>query len=163
VPAQVSQITPTGTTCTQFSGGTASTLSTINYTVKNGLINSTSPGVFFYWVKVTAVAGSNTFVVNQSITSGNFSKLFAIASGSTVYNSSCTNVHGMFSQTSTDGTSDTVTVTFKASTAGTYYIAIKFSTSTVVGKTAPNPTTVNYSYNTTGVPGSTSSINLSKK
>jgi hypothetical protein len=49
-------------------------------------------------------AGSNTFVVSQSITTGNFSTLFAIASGSVVYNSSCTNVRGKFSQSSPNNT-----------------------------------------------------------
>ena len=66
--------------------------------VKNGKINQENPGVFFYWVKITAPAGNNTVVVNQSITTGNFNTLFAIASGSNVYNSSCKNVHGTFTQ-----------------------------------------------------------------
>ena len=127
------------------------------------MVNSTNPGVFYYWVKLTAAAGSNTFVVNQSITTANFSTLFAITSGSNVYNSSCTNVHGTFTQSSTTGTTGTVTVTFTASTAGTYYIAIKFSTSNVTGKTAPSPSTVGYTYSTTGVPGSTTNLNLVKK
>lgn len=131
--------------------------------MKNGAISQTNAGVFYYWVKVTAAAGSNTFVINQSITTGNFSTLFAIASGSNIYNSSCTNVHATFTQTSTNGTTGTVTATFNASTAGTYYIAIKFSTSNVVGKTAPSPSTVGYTYNTTGVPGSTSGLSLVKK
>jgi hypothetical protein len=48
----------------------------------------------------------------------------------------------MFTQSSTNGTTGTVTVTFNASSAGTYYISIKFSTSSVIGKTAPNPSTV---------------------
>jgi hypothetical protein len=159
----VSKITPTGTTCSQFSSGTAQTLSTVSYSVRNGVISQTNPGVFYYWVKVTAPAGSNTFVVNQTITTGNFGTLFAIASGSNVYNSSCTNVHGRFTQSSINNTSGTVTVTFNAATAGVYYIAVKFSTSSVTGKTAPNPTTVGYSYNTSGVPGSTSSLNLVRR
>jgi hypothetical protein len=135
----------------------------VSYTVKNATINQTNPGVFYYWVKVTAPAGSNTFVVNQTITTGNFSTLFALASGSNVYNSSCTNVHGTFTQSSINGTTGTVTVTFNAPTAGVYYISIKFSTMSVMGKTAPNPSTVGYSYDTTGVPGSTSSLNLVRR
>jgi len=131
--------------------------------VKNGAIKQENPGVFFYWVKVTAPAGNNMFVVNQSITTGNFNTLFAIASGSTVYNSSCTNVHATFTQSSINNTTGTVTVTFNAATAGTYYIAIKFSTTSVTGKTAPTPSTVGYTYSTTGVPGSTSSLNLVKR
>jgi hypothetical protein len=160
----VSQITQTGT-CTDFSEGTAQTLSSVQYSVKNGKINQENPGVFFYWVKVTAPAGNNTFVVNQSITTGNFNTLFAIASGSNVYNSSCTNVHGIFTQSPINNTTTgTVTVTFNAPTAGIYYIGIKFRPSSVTGKTAPTPgTTVGYSYDTTGVPGSTSGLNLVKR
>jgi hypothetical protein len=105
-------------------------------------------------VKVTAAAGNNTVVVNQSITTGNFNTLFALAYGSNVYNSSCTNAHGNFSQSAINNTTaGTVTVTFNAPTAGVYYIGIKFSTSSVDGKTAPTPTTVGYSYSTTGVFG----------
>jgi len=131
--------------------------------VKSGKINSVSPGVFFYWVRVSAAAGSNTFVINQSITTGNFSTLFALASGSTVYTSSCTNAHGTFTQSSINGTTGTVTVTFNARTAGVYYIAVKFNPSSVTGKTAPNPSTVGYSYSTTGVANSTNSLNLVKR
>lgn len=119
--------------------------------------------MFFYWVRVSAAAGSNTFVINQAITTGNLSTLFAIASGSNVYDSSCTNAHGTFTQSSINGTAGTVTVTFNAPTAGVYYIGVKFSTSSVVDKTAPNPTTVGYSYSTAGVANSTNSINLAKR
>ncbi len=160
----MSQITETGTTCAAFSGGTAQTLGSVQYSVKNGAISQANPGVFYYWVKVTAPAGNNTFVVNQSITTGNFSTLFGITSGSIVYNSSCTNVHGTFTQSSiTNTTSGTVTVKFNASTAGSYDIAIKFTATSVTGKTAPTPSTAGYSYSTTGVPGSTSGLNLKKK
>jgi hypothetical protein len=157
----VSQIT-TGATCTDFSGGTAQTLSNVQYSVKNGKINQENPGVFYYWVKVTAPAGGNTFMVNQSITAGNFNTLFAIANGSNVYNSSCTNAHGNFTQSTINNTTGTVTVTFNAPTAGIYYIGIKFQTSSVDGKTAPTPTTVGYSYSTTGVSGSAQGLNLVK-
>ena len=161
---QVSQITPTGTTCQDFAGGTAQTLDTLNYSVRNGVIHQVNPGVFFYWVKVTAPAGNNTFVVNQSITTGNFNTLFAIASGSNVFNSSCTSVNGTFTQSDINNTTTgTVTVTFNATTAGIYYIGIKFSPSSVKNKTAPAPTTtVRYRFSTIGVPGSTQGLNLVK-
>ena len=139
-------------------------LSTVQYSLKSGTIQQTDPGMFFYWVKVTAPAGNNTFVINQSITTANFSTLFAISSGSNVYNSSCTNVHGTFTQSPINNrTTGTVTVTFNAATAGTYYIGIKFSTSSVTGQTAPSPSIVHYEYSTTGVPGSTSGLDLVKK
>jgi hypothetical protein len=131
--------------------------------VKNGKIGQENPGVFYYWVKVTASVGNNTFVVNQAITTSNFNTLFAIANGSNVYNSSCTNGHGNFTQSTINNTTETVTVTFNAPTAGIYYIGIKFQKSSVDGQTAPTPPTVGYSYSTTGVSGSAQGLNLVKQ
>jgi hypothetical protein len=160
----VSQITPTSVNCKEFSTGTAKTLNAVRYSVKQGLINQTDTGGFEYWVTVTAAAGSNTFVINQSITTGNFSKLFAISSGSAVYNSGCRAIKGAtFTQSSTNGTTGTITATFSAPSAGTYYIKLKFDASSVVGQPPPSPSTVGYSFDTIGVPGSTAGLSLIKK
>ena len=156
-----SQLTPTGTTCNQFSSGTAATLSTLQYSLKNGLVSQVSPGVFFYWVSVQAVAGSNTFTVDQSITTGNFdSHYFSQAAGSFVYTSGCAKV-----QNATLSTSGGVTtITFNASTAGTYIIGIKYDATSVVGFSAPNPgTTVHYDFTLAGFPSSTEGLDLVKK
>src|SRR6266576_1406738 len=71
-PSRVSQITPTGTTCSQFSNGTAQTLANLNYSVGNDgkIKQNVTPGVFFYWVKVTVPAGNNSFTITQTITTG---------------------------------------------------------------------------------------------
>jgi hypothetical protein len=157
-PIQVSQITPTGTRCRDFSSGTADTLSSVQYSVKNGVISQTNPGVFFYWVKVTAPAGNNTFTITQTITTGNFSSLFDVASGSDVFSSSCNSVGPTITQ---NPTTKAVTVAFNAPAAGTYFIGIKYSVNSVVGSPAPSPgTTVHYNLMTTGVPGSTSGLDL---
>jgi hypothetical protein len=158
--APVSQITPTQTTCDQFVAGTADTLSTLQYSLKGApaVINQVSPGVFFYWVRVTAVAGSNTFMINQTITTGNFKTLFAIQSGSNVFDTNCNTQHATITQSGA-----TITVTFNAPTAGTYIIGVKFSASSIKGAAAPGPaTTVHYQFSTAGVPGSTSGIDLKK-
>jgi len=154
-----SQITPTATTCSQFNSGTAATLSELDYAVKSGKVSSVAPGVFFYWVKVTAVAGSNTFTVDQAITTGNFdSHFFSQASGSFVYNSGCTKINSSISTSN-----GVTTVSFSASSAGTYFIGIKYDSKSVEGFAAPTPTTVHYEFSTVGVPGSTSGIDLVKK
>jgi hypothetical protein len=125
------------------------------------MINGTNPGTFNYWVKVTAAAGSNTFVINNSITTGNFSTLFALTSGSAVYDSTCKSVKATFTQSGTTGTTGTITAKFTAASAGTYYIAVKISTSNIQAKAAPSPgSTVGYSYSTTGVAGSTAGLSL---
>jgi hypothetical protein len=55
-------------------------------------------------------------------------------------------------------------VTFTAPTAGTYFISIKYDPHSVVGMPAPSPgTTVHYDFMTTGVPGSTSGLDLVKQ
>ena len=167
-PAGVSKITGTTATCSTFSSGNAPSLSTVQYSVSNGTIQQTSPGGFFYWVKVTAAKGSNTFAINQSITTGNFNTLFSIASGSAVFNSSCTKTKATFTQSPTTNTTrSAVTVNWTAPSAGTYVISVKFNAQSVDGKTAPNPSTVGYSFTTSGaagdVAGSTQGLNLVKK
>jgi hypothetical protein len=161
-PPVVSQITPTGTTCGQFNSDTAATLSTLRYTLRNGKINSVAPGVFFYWIKVTASAGSNTVTIDQSITTGNFdSHFFDFASGSNVFTSSCTAVKPapMISQSG-----PTTTITFTASSAGTYIIGIKYDATSVKGFDAPSPTTtVHYDFQRTGFPSSIEGLDLVKK
>src|SRR5207244_8334674 len=57
--------------CAKFSSGTATTLGSVTYQVDNhGKTKDVRPPKFMYWVKVTATAGSNTFVISQSITTG---------------------------------------------------------------------------------------------
>ena len=89
-PATVSQITPAGTTCSQFSSGTAQSLSRVQYEVDNDLIHRVVPRGFLYWVKVTAPAGDNIFRITQTITTGNFDTFVAgSGNGSHVFDSDC--------------------------------------------------------------------------
>jgi hypothetical protein len=46
---------------------------------------------------------------------------------------------------------------------GTFYIGIKYDSASVIGQPAPSPTTVTYTFATTGVSGSTDSLTLVKK
>ena len=136
-----SQITPPTATCAQFKAGTAATLSQLNYSVRNGKIHQVTPSAFYYWVKVTAVAGSNTFTINQAITTGNFDSHFFNHSAGQVFTSGCAK------RSSTLSTSAGVTtVTFTAASAGTYVIGIKYNAWTVKSFTAPSPTTVHYTF-----------------
>jgi hypothetical protein len=156
----VSQITPTGTTCTEFKNGTAEDLNSLLYSVKNGAINQVAPGVFFYWVKVTVPAGVNVFTITETITTGNFSRPFALANGgNNVFNLSCNSLSETIVQNPITGA---VTVTFIAPTAGDYIISLKYDSGSVKGAAAPTPSTVHYDFSTTGVPGSTDGIDLIK-
>ena len=157
----VSQITPTGTTCTQFANGTAATLDHLNYSVVGGKVkNNVTPGVFFYWVSVTVPPGNNVFTITETITTANFTGKFNFTSGSNVFDSSCNGVSNTITQ---NATTKDVTVSFNAPVAGTYIISIKYDSKSIAGLPAPSPgTTVHYDFATTGVPGSTSGLDLIK-
>jgi hypothetical protein len=156
--AGVSQLTA-NSACSAFPGGTAQTLGMVEYTAKSGTINKTIPAGFYYWVKVTAPAGPNSFTVAQSITTGNFSTQFALAGGTNVFNSACAK---KLHPTITAGAGG-VTATFTAPSAGTYYIGIQYTTSSVKGKPVPSPTTVHYEFSTGGVSASTSGLDLKQQ
>ena len=152
----VSQITPAETTCSQFASGTAETLGSVQYGVTNDLIQRVVPRNFLYWVKVTAPAGNNTVRITQTITTGNFNTFFAgIGNGSNVFDSNCVSLERTGSQIG-----DTVQVRFNAPAAGTYFIGINFIAQSLLGQPAPSPTTVHYDFTTTGVPDSTSGLDL---
>jgi hypothetical protein len=158
-PGPVSQITSTAATCGQFSAGSAATLSAVTFTVRNGRIRSVSPSAFDYWVRVSRSAGSNSVVIPQSITTGNFSTLFGLGTGTAVFNASCGAVSGA-TATAASG-NGSFTVQWSAASAGTYYIALNLSTAAVKNKTAPS-SAVHYQYSTNGVTGSTSGIDLTR-
>jgi len=132
----------------------------LGYSVQSGKIkNNVTPGVFFYWVRVTAAAGSNTFTITETVTTGNFSTPFLLGGGSNVFDLNCNSVSETITQNTTNGT---VTVTFNAPTAGTYIISLKYDSKSIVGAPAPNPPTVHFDFATTGVPGSTDGLDLIK-
>jgi hypothetical protein len=169
VNAQVSQITPTQTTCTQFSTGTAATQGPITYSTKGQTISQTAPGVIFYWVKVQVPSSAGpfpakqTFTITQSTTykPTKGTQYFTQANGSFAYNSSCNTL-----ATTIGGNDAARTVTFTAPAAGTYFIGIKYTTSDVVGS-SPAVTKSGsgyvYTFSTNGVAGSTSTVALNHK
>ena len=107
-------------------------------------------------MRVTAPEGSNTFAITQTITTGNFNSFIAVTNGSKVYNSNCGSVPLTVTQNG-----DTVSVTFNAPAAGSYFIAIKYNAQSLKNKPAPSPTpTVHYDFMTTGVSDSTSGLDL---
>jgi len=153
-PTVVGQITPTATTCDQFSSGTAATLTDLNYSIKAGKVAAVNPGVFFYWITVTAVSGSNTFTITQT-QNDTFPHFFDQASGTFAYSSGCTKVSVQNISTSNGIT----TVTFTAPSAGTYIIGIKYDSKSVQGFAAPSGDVL-YTFETSGVPGSSQILNL---
>jgi hypothetical protein len=150
-----SQITPTNTTCSQFASGTASTLGELDYQVKNNQIFQVSPGVFFYWVKVS---GGGTYTIGQTKDQAT-AKYFTMAAGSNVYNSTCGTVNG--ARITYSSATGAVLVSFTGS--GTFYIGIKYDASSVKGALAPNPTTVHYAFQQGSDASTNQKLNLVKK
>jgi hypothetical protein len=149
-PTPAGQITPTATTCNSYSAGTATTLSALSYGLKGTTINNVSPGVFFYWIKVT---GGGTYTITQS--SVPTLKPFSIANGSFVYNASCTKVSD--ATITQDATTGTVTVIFSGT--GTFYIGIKYDATSIKGATASG--SYLYTFAAGGIPASSHTITLS--
>jgi hypothetical protein len=176
-PPPSAQITPTNTTCQQFSSGTAGTITSFNYSGDStGTISNANPGVFFYYDKVSMPAGVNTVTVTESITStntfpsGEAKYLLPVLNGSTnqvqLYDSGCNTISGA---TITVGpvnpANDTYPVTITTPStlpAGTYIFSIKYTPKGVVGLGVPSPTTINYSFsgllNGAAINGSTQGI-----
>jgi hypothetical protein len=100
------------------------------------------------------------FTIDQAITTSNFdSHFFSQAAGSFAYNSGCTKINANISTVN-----GVTTITFNASSVGTYIIGIKYDATSVVGFGAPSPgTTVHYTFTLTGFPSSTEGLNLTKK
>jgi hypothetical protein len=157
------QITPTGTTCQQFSGGTASTLASFFYSVSGGNISTDNPGVFFYYEKVTITSGQ-TITVNETVDhTANY--LLPVLNGSTsqvqVFDAACNTINGATIKIGSTGTSP-YTVSISGLPAGTYIFSVKYTPKAIVGQPAPSPSTLTYSFSTavngTTVAGSTQGI-----
>jgi hypothetical protein len=149
VVAPSAQITPTGTTCQQFAGGTASTLTNFTYSGTTTISND-QPGVFFYYEKVT-IGANSTITVNETVAGQPANYLLQVLNGSTsqvqVFDASCTNVMGAQITIGPIGTSP-YTVTIAGLPAGTYIFSVKYTPKSIVGQPVPSPTTLNYSFST---------------
>jgi hypothetical protein len=157
-----SQITGTGTkleaTCTQFTGGTATSVSEVDYDTRGTTISKvTTPGQFDYWVTIPAGTTSVTITetTNYAPTTGD--GFIELGSGSAVFDSSCNPV----SATITGG-GGTVTVTLSAPATGTDEIGVKFMTHSIIGSdpasTTPGP---DYTYTfSDGASGSSQALTL---
>jgi len=109
-----------------------------------------------HWIKVDAVAGANSFTIDQDITSLNFGTYFAKASGSALWTSSCTKVNSALITQDGYPTDGDVTVSFNASSAGTYIIGIKYDSGSVKGVAPPTGSGIahyTFSVNGTGTQG----------
>jgi hypothetical protein len=157
IAQQMSQSTPSTTTCPQFASGFATGLSQIQYTLTGTKIGTAAPGSIAYWVKV---ASPGTYKITQTISET--SRHLVLLSSSALYDNynsttgSCTRISSSITQGATSGA---VTVKFSTG-AGPFYIGLSLSSTNLVGEAAPKPsTTVHYVFSA-GFIGSTSQVDL---
>jgi hypothetical protein len=147
------QISPTGTTCDQYSEGTAPVLEQVRYTTKGDLINALSPGVFFYYGKVSGTEGETVEITQNN--DGTTAPAIPIQNGQVVlYDASTCKVlkweviYG-----------DVGEATGTLPSTGDFIIGVKYSPSSLKGEPALVPSTVTYSFGTTDP----ATIDLAKK
>jgi hypothetical protein len=161
-----SQITDTSlkveSECGAFLAGTATTVSTVTYDTKAGTITKVlTPGQFLYFVSIpVSTAGPQSFTITQttnySPTTG--TPFFGLGSGSTALDGNCNSLG-----TTVTGGGASTTVGFTASAPGTYVIAVKYTTHSVIGSSPASDTpgfSYNYTFSTGGVSGSTQGLQL---
>jgi uncharacterized repeat protein (TIGR01451 family) len=148
------QICPTGTTCSQYMSGTAGDLTQALYNVdvKTNTIKSVAPGVMFYYSTITVPEGGLSNVDISVVQSKDNNDWFVMKIQDTkqviLYSSSCSKIKGTTVTTSPDGSM----VTLKADylPAGTYYLGIKYSLSSLENfkPVMPPFPTVKYTFET---------------
>ena len=161
---------PTTTTCDMYKQWYAGTKTDVqlgmypafNYRVKNAAINSISPGVIFYYNRITLTASGDIVVLEKN--GLNWPAMRYLDSGQAIlYRYADCSKSGIIGQDSTSGAE--YKVTFTRVPAGDYVIGIKYSPKNVIGQSVsrPYPTSI-YTWqtylNAVYKPGSTDSIPL---
>jgi hypothetical protein len=143
-PPHVGVIAPTATTCQQYRDNETTpvpVLDQLQYTAKGTKINAVSPGVFFYYTKVSGDAGDKVDITetNDAITA----PAIPINQGQVVlYDAStCKVVKGWMPTVFSNGTA-----TGTLPRDGDFIIGVKYNPSALKGKPVPNPTTVTYTF-----------------
>jgi hypothetical protein len=102
-------------------------------------IFNAQPGVFFYFVKVTAPGSSFTVEIPQMVEPGETTPLFGIQSTSAfsvVNGTTCTAFAGI----KVEGSAANDIIKFSGATTGTsYVVAVKYQPKSIVGKPEPKP------------------------
>ena len=137
------QLTPTGTECSNFAFGTptpSQDQDELLYGVKAGTIKEVNPGAFILWDEMIAPASSFTVTVDQSAIALAGTPLspplFSVApDGPKVFDADCNRVQGV-AITSTNGD---VTFTVSGVTAGDQlYVTVKYDSGSISGTPISN-------------------------
>jgi hypothetical protein len=152
------QITPTNTSCSDFTSGTAQTLGQVNYSSKNGTIGQgINPGVFFFYSTIKTTQPNQVVTITQTNTSTNNAALFGILNGQAwLWTGDCVS---KIVGTTSNGDAN---ASFVVPTPGTYVISLKYQTKSLAGTVAPVPPDITYNF-VTSLGGNTGASVLLKK
>ena len=119
----------------------ADALEQLQYTIKGSKINAVSPGVFFYYTKVSGDAGDKVDITE--INNATTAPVIPINQGQVVlYDAStCKVVKGWTPTVLSNGTA-----TGTLPKGGDFIIGVKYNPSALKTKDVPNPTTVTYTF-----------------
>jgi len=155
---QVGKIAPTGTTCQQYQGGTAATLSKVLYTVTTtGRIGAVSPGVFFYYTKMSGSAGDSVSITETHTGSA---PTIPIQKKQVLLftDPGCATLRWRSLTVNADGTATGV-----LPSSGDFIISVKYNSGSLKGKDVPVPSTSTYTFGTNGLPEDYAMVDLTKK
>jgi hypothetical protein len=150
---------PTQTTCQMYRDGLWPPMyDSFTYGVKGGAINSISPGVIFYYNRITAIGTSITVEETNDL---GWPPMLVHSSldQAILYNLDCEKV--AYAANATGSSSDPYIVTFTGLTPETeYIIGIKYSPANLVGTGASSYPTNTYYWEMDGYPGSAVDIDV---
>ena len=140
------ELTHTTTTCDTWQAGTADDFpsSDISLVVKNNLITSIAPGVFFYWSKVAAPATDFTINIVQTRSSSAYPFLPILQDQVTLYDANCSTVAGGVQTTPGQGTVDV----HGAHIGQVFIVSVKYSLKELIGSYVDDTTGVHYDFQT---------------
>ena len=137
------QIAPTGTTCGQYAAGTAPVLGEVQYTTRGGKINAVSPGVFFYYTKVSDGIEGQTVDITED--PGTAPDIPIQQRQVVLYDASSCKVLKWKQLTLGP---DVGEATGTLPSGGNFIVGVKYNPSALKGQTAPASPPVTYSFGT---------------
>ncbi|MEO7804416.1 MAG: prealbumin-like fold domain-containing protein, partial [Actinomycetota bacterium] len=148
-PISGGQVAPTAVSCQDYVSGTAPDLNTLQYGRRaDGTMGPVSPGVFFYYSRVTAPASSFSINIAQSTTQ-TVVPLFGIHQAQAVLYSANCSVSSLGTLVISGQNDSQATFAVSGATAGaTFIIGVKYSSKSVEGTAIPGGETYHYDFKT---------------